>query len=290
MKISVDTLFMWAGGVPYEERYKTVAELGFKYISLCDFNFPGGLKRPKVTHSDIVYHKKLLNDYGLEAASFVTGFPISSPDEYWRTAAIEWWKRMFDIGEEFGVKVFNSELGGDINQPALCEEQFMRSLDVLVPICESRGLRLEFQAHPNDFYERHREILPIFHYYSSPSLGYLYAVPHSFRYDDGKGDVGKMIREAAPYLTHVIFADTHNHIVPWRYNINPPDSPARVHGHLGYKKGDINWDAVFDALRDIKFNEKKGTIACVTLFGFPELFNDEASEFLRVIREELGEE
>ena len=287
MKISVDTLILYGQGMPFRERYALVADMGFEYISLCDMDFPGGLKRPKVTREDIVYHQKLLEEHHLKVASFVTGFPISSPDEYWREAGVRAWKRMLEIGEEMGVTVFNTELGGDVNQPNLCEEQLMRSLDELVPMLEARGMRMEFQAHPNDFYETHKEALGIIKYYDTRHLGYLYAIPHSFYYDKGKGNVGKMLKDSEKYLTHVIFADTYNHTIPWRYNINPMNSTARVHAHIGVDKGDINWKECFDALREIGFAEREDTIACVTLFGFPELFRQEASEFRQRIEKEL---
>ena len=291
MKISIDTLIMNGWDMSYPDKYKYIADLGYKYISLCDVNFPGFFKRPKVNAKDIENHTKWIREAGLEIGTFVTGFPISSPDEYFRQLGVRAWKRMFEIAEACGVKVLNTELGTGLDTPALCEEQFMRSLDELVPILQQKKLRLEFQAHPNDFYERQDEALPICRYYDDPkALGYLYAVPHSFYYDGGQGNVGKMIRECGEYLTHVIFADSRNHTIPFRYNLNPPDTKARMHDHAGYKKGDINWEECFEALKDIHFAEDEGHIACVTLFGFPELCADEAREFREVIMKELGGE
>lgn len=289
MKISVDTLLMNSWDKSYEEKYRCVAEAGYRYISLCDPKFPGFIKRPKALKRDVEYHMGLLKEYGLECASFVTGFPISSPDEYWRQMGVACWKRMFELAEDAGVKVLNTELGVGLDTPALCEEQLMRSLDELVPILQQKGLRMEIQAHPNDFYERHEDAYSIVRSYDDPkALGYLYAIPHSFYYDGGKGDVGRMLRDCAEHLTHVIFADSRNHTIPFRYNLNPPGTNARMHDHAGYAKGDVDWAACFDALRDIGFADNPDHIACVTLFGFPELFDQEAKEFRQVIQRELG--
>ena len=59
---------------------------------------------------------------------------------------------MFEIGELMDVRVFNTELGPGRQNPELCEAKLMRSLDELVPIMEAKGIRLDIQAHPDDFY------------------------------------------------------------------------------------------------------------------------------------------
>lgn len=88
-----------------------------------------------------MWHKKAIEKEGLKIAALTTGFRLADPDEFMRQYAIDCWKRMIEIGEMMEVTVFNTELGGDVNQPGLCEAKLMRSLDELIPIFESKGMQ-----------------------------------------------------------------------------------------------------------------------------------------------------
>jgi myo-inositol catabolism protein IolH len=69
-------------------------------------------------------------------------------------------------------------------------------------------------------------------------------------------DMVAMIKYAAPVLAHVHLADTFNHKASsgLRYIVNPPGSPARIHQHLNLGEGEIDWEALFGALRDVSFD------------------------------------
>jgi myo-inositol catabolism protein IolH len=288
MKITFDTTAFWGTNMSFEDIYSTVAKIGYEYISPYNPIFPGFIKRPKSTNADVLWHKKAIKKAGLKVAALTTGFRIADTDEFMRECAIDHWKRMFEIGEMMGVTVFNTELGGDISQPDICEEKLMRSLDVLIPILEKKGMRLDFQAHPFDFYETNNETVDIIRSYDSEALGYLYSIPHTFFYDNGKGDIAAMLKYAGKTLKHIIVADTYDHTKKFRYNMNPPNANARIHAHIGHiGDGDINWKACFSTLREMEFGKQEATIATFNPLGFPELAEKDGTHVLKMLKKEL---
>ncbi|MBQ9062732.1 MAG: sugar phosphate isomerase/epimerase [Eubacterium sp.] len=292
MKITFDTSAFWESGLTYEEIYHTVAEAGFKYVSPYNQDFPGFWRRPKYTMKEVEWHKKAIEREGLQIASLTTGFRIQHPDEFMREYAIDCWKMMFEVGEAMGVKVFNTEIGNGRDDPELREAKLMRSLDVLVPILEEEGMRLDIQAHPDDFHEHNNDAYDIIRYYDSPSLGYLYTFPHTFHYDDGKGNVEHMIQYVRPHLKHIIVADTYNYTKLFRYNINPSnlyaDGTVRCHAHIGeIGTGDVPVDRLFKALRKIGFGDQEDTIATFNPLGFPERAIQDGIHTREILEREL---
>ncbi|RQW64842.1 sugar phosphate isomerase/epimerase family protein [Vibrio viridaestus] len=299
MKITFDTSAFWEiqgsrirSSIPFEEVYEKVAEAGYEYISPYDLYFPGYWKRPKATNEEALWHAKEIEKNGLKIASLTTGFRIADPDEFVREYAVECWKRMIEIADVMGVKVFNSELGGDRNQPELCEAKLMRSLDEILPIMESKGMRLDMQAHPNDFYERNDDTCDIVRCYDSPAFGYLFAIPHTFHYDEGIGDVESMLKYAGKHLKHIIVADTYNYSKLFRYNVNPPElywsGQVRCHAHIGeIGAGDIPFDRIFATLREMGFGDQPDTIATFNPLGFPERAVEDGIQAKSVLEKEL---
>lgn len=109
----------------------------------------------------------------------------------------------------------------------------------------------------------------------SDNVTYLYSAPHGFFYDKGQGDVARMLNYAGADLSHVLLADTHNHTLPCRYIMNPPGVNATIHQHIGLGEGEVDFDALFQALREMDFANrtfKVGGEAIITtsLFGYPE--------------------
>jgi myo-inositol catabolism protein IolH len=168
----------------------------------------------------------------------------------------------------------------------------MRSMDVLLPIFESKGMRMDIQAHPNDFYERNDDACDLVKCYDSPSFAYLYAIPHTFHYDEGIGDIASMLKYAGKHLKHVIVADTWNYSKLFRYNANPADlywsGKVRVHAHIGeIGTGDIDTEACFRTLREMGFGEAEDTIATFNPLGFPERAVEDARHTKSVLEREL---
>lgn len=289
MKITFDTSAFWETGMSFAQIYNKVAEIGYEYISPYDPVFPGFWRRPKATKEQVHWHKSAIRDAGLKIAALTTGYQIADPDDFMRRCAVDHWKRMFEIGEMMDVNVFNTELGGDIRQPERCEEMLLKSLDELVPIMEQRGIRMDFQAHPLDFYESSNLTADIIRSYDSPTLGYLYSIPHTFHYDGGKGNIASMLKYAGKTLKHIIVADTWNYTKKFRYNVNPPNlANVRCHAHIGnIGEGDIDWKACFATLREMGFGHADDTIATFNPLGFPELAEKDGRHVLKKLQEEL---
>ena len=88
-----------------------------------------------------------------------------------------------------------------------------------------------------------------------------------------------------------------------RYILNPPFLNSRgkadvtVHQHLAMGEGDVDFDGIFQTLREMNFAEKQlqqdapkaggDNIACVSMFGFPEKMNKQAPEARERIEREL---
>lgn len=293
MKITFDTSAFWETGMSYETIYNTVAEAGYEYISPYDPIFPGFWKRPKATDAEVMMHKQLIDDAGLKIASLTTGFRLADADEFMREYAIDCWKRMIEIGEMMGVKIFNTELGGDIKHPELSEAKLMRSLDELLPLFKEKGMRLDVQAHPNDFYETNDETVDIVRYYDDPdTFAYLYSIPHTFHYDGGKGDVEHMLKYTGKFLKHIIVADTYDYTKLFRYNVNPAplyaSGEVRCHAHIGkLGDGDVKFEALFATLRDMGFGEGEDNIATFNPLGFPERAIEDGRYTKDVLEKEL---
>ena len=114
-----------------------------------------------------------------------------------------------------------------------------------------------------------------------------------------------MLQYAGDELTHVLFADTYNQTLDCRYIANPPwlnkngRADVTIHQHLAMGEGDVDFNGIFETLRRMDFAGKQlrdnapkaggDTIACVSMFGFPEKMDSQAPEAReRIERELLG--
>jgi myo-inositol catabolism protein IolH len=69
-----------------------------------------------------------------------------------------------------------------------------------------------------------------------------------------------------------------------RYIVNPPGSPARVHQHLDIGQGDVDWDVLFAALTQTRFDG----IAAVCVFAWEERARESSVGNLDQIRQYLA--
>jgi myo-inositol catabolism protein IolH len=65
-----------------------------------------------------------------------------------------------------------------------------------------------------------------------------------------------MLRYAAPVLAHVHVADSFDHEAGCgdRYIVNPAWSTVRVHQHNPIGTGEVDWDAFFGTLAELRFD------------------------------------
>lgn len=285
MRIALDP-YMYRG-LPIPKMVEKVAELGYEYIELSPReDFLPFYKYPRVDRARIREFKGALRESGVKLSSLLPLYHWAHPDEAMREAAVRNWKRAIEIATEMECGLVNTEFSGRSDQALVCENQFMRSMETLMPLFERAGIRLDIQAHPYDFCERNNEAVDIVRGFDRDWINYLYAIPHTFFYDDGKGDIAAMLDYAKGKLTHVIVADTFNHRASSnnRYIVNPPGVVATVHQHLDIGQGDIDWPAAFGKLRGIGFDG----IATVAVFAWEERADASSRMMLDALKRGLG--
>jgi myo-inositol catabolism protein IolH len=270
-----------------------VADWGYKYIEQSPHpRINPFYKHPKASRETLAEYKSALKETGVEISSFIVVYNWSGPGEERRKAAVTNWKRMIEIAVGMGVPVINTELSGDPDQPVLCEEMWYRSMEELLPIIERENIRIEVQSHPYDFCENNNETCDLVKSLYSDNVKYLYSAPHTFFYDNGKGDVRKMLDYAGEDLSHVLVADTMNHTTDCRYIVNPPGTKAVVHQHLGVGEGEVDFSGIFEKLRQMDFAKRTfkvggDSIIAAALFGYPEKIAKQATETRERIAKEL---
>ncbi|MHC5250963.1 sugar phosphate isomerase/epimerase family protein [Listeria kieliensis] len=246
-----------------------VARLGYKYLELSPRkDFIWFYEYPKVDKQLIADLKRYTKDAGVKISSVLPVQQWSSPNEEERKAAVRNWKRSIEITSELGVDLMNTEFSGNKRMPVESEAAFLRSMDELIPLFEREGIKLNLQAHPNDFIETNTEAIRMIRALDKDWIKYVYSTAHAFYYDDGIGDVAKHFEEAGDLLAHVLFADTLNHKAAFglRYIINPPDADVTIHQHLNIGEGEVDFDTLFAELRKMNFDG----IATNAVFAYPD--------------------
>lgn len=284
MRIALDPYMYRHLSIP--KMVEKTAELGYQYIELSPReDFLPFYKYPRVDKARIREFKKALSDNGVQLSSLLPLYHWAGPDEEMREAAVRNWKRAIQVAVEMDCELINTEFSGHADKALLCEQQFMRSMEELLPIFEREGVKLDIQAHPYDFCERNNESVDIIRGLDVDFVNYLYAAPHTFFYDDGKGDIASMLKYAGDKLSHLIIADTYNHRASsnLRYIVNPPGVTATVHQHLDIGQGEVDWVTFFATLREMKFDG----IATVAVFAWEERADESCRFMLDKVRSEL---
>ncbi|PSJ46374.1 protein iolH [Zobellella endophytica] len=269
-----------------KETIDTVARLGYEWVELSPRkDFIWFYEYPKVDRQLIKSLKKYCADAGVRISSVLPVQQWASPVEEERQAAVRNWKRCIEITAELGVDLMNSEFSGNKRRPQASEDAFVRSMEELMPLFERESIKLNMQSHPHDFIEQNIEAVRMIRALDKDWIKLVYSVPHAFYYDDGIGDVVKHIEEAGDLLAHVLIADTFNHKAGFglRYIINPPDADVTIHQHLNPGEGEVDFDALYRKLREIKFDG----IVTNAVFAYPDRPEWSNELTLKSIREGL---
>lgn len=292
MKIAFDVDVL-AKQMCIRDMVRKVADWGYKYIEQSPHpRINPFYKHPLFSRECEKEYRDALKETGVNLSSLIVVYRWSGPDEEERRMAVANWRRIVEIASDMGVSVINTELSGDPNQPERCNGMWFRSMEELLPLFEKKNIRVEIQSHPYDFCELNNETVDMVKSFRSDHVTYVYSASHGFFYDQGKGDVGAMLRYAGDSLSHVLFADTMNQTVDCRYILNPPGVSATIHQHLAMGEGEVDFDGIFATLREMKFAEKTfpvggESIACVSYFGYPEKMARQAVEARERIEREL---
>ena len=230
MKIAIDP-YMFRS-VPLLELPALVAHLGFEWIELSPReDFTPFFNHARVDDGTVAKFKSALSSAGVGVASMLPLYKWSGPDEDERQAAVRYWKRAIRICSDLGVDTMNSEFNGNPREAAVCERQFWRSMEELLPVFEAEGIRLVLEPHPDDWEEDGKRAVDLIRGINSPLVSFLYCAPHTFHQGN---DAPGIIEKAGDLLTYVHVADSFDHTGSsgLRYIVNPPGSTCRVHQHL----------------------------------------------------------
>ena len=274
MKLALDP-YMFRR-TPLLELPRLVAELGYQWIELSPReDFVPFFNHPRVNDATVAAFKKELSATGVGISSVLPLYKWSGPDEDDRQAAVRYWKRAIRITADLGVDTMNSEFNGRPEQAARSESQFWRSMEELLPVFESEGVKLVLEPHPDDFEEDGKGAVDLIRGINSPLVSFLYCAPHTFHMgNDAKG----IIDYAGDLLTNIHVADSFDHTGSsgLRYIVNPPGSTVRVHQHLDIGQGEVNFDELFSCLEAAGFDG----IVTTCVFAWEERAR-ESSTFMR---------
>lgn len=272
-----------------EDTVRKVAELGYDHVEMSPRpDFFSWWTRPKLFPERIKSFKQALRENNVGLASIQPMYRWASPypDEW--EVAIDNWKRAIAFAVELECPLFVSEFGrggspdrslndrSGLHRPETCEGAFFRAMDILVPILEREGITLSLEAHPEDWLEEIAPAMDIIKTINSPRVRASFIAPHTFFYGP---DMVANLRATEGYLEHVRLADTYDHTKSsqLRYIVNPPGSKVRVHQHVDFGQGEIDWDTFFATLADMKFD---GVLSnCV--FAWEDRAEDSARYMLR---------
>ncbi len=253
MKLALDP-YMFRDTTPLLELPDLVASLGYEWIELSPReDFTPFFNHPRVDDAGVKRFRKALSDAKVGVCSVLPLYRWSGPDEDARQAAVRYWKRAIQIASLLGVDTMNSEFNGNPREAAVCEAQFWRSMEELLPVFEREGIRLVLEPHPDDWEEDGKRAVDLIRGINSDNVSFLYCAPHTFH----QGDDCKGITEmAGDLVTMVHVADSYDHTASsgLRYIVNPPGSQVTVHQHLDIGQGQVDFDEMFSCLEAIGFD------------------------------------
>lgn len=275
MKIALDP-YMFRNVTTLATLPGVVSDLGFEWIELSPReDFTPFFRNARINDSDALAFKKALRSAGVGVSSVLPLYRWSGPDEESRQAAVRYWKRAIQLAALLGVDTMNSEFNGNPRAAEVCEAQFWRSMEELLPVFDKEGIRLVLEPHPDDFEEDGKRAIDLIKALNSDNVSFLYCTPHTFHQGN---DVDGILDKAGPLTTMCHLADAFDHTASsgLRYIVNPPGSQVTVHQHLDMGQGEVDFDRFFAALERNAFD---GILtACV--FAWEDRA-EESSRFMR---------
>ena len=263
MKVAIDPFMVRDRG--FDGICRFAAEKGYRHIELSiRDDFVPLFEGPRAGAGAIRAIRAALDAHGVGLANLWTVYRWAEPDDdHAHDAAIRFFERFLQIAGELGLTQVSSEFSGRPEKRERSDYAFWRSMEKVVPMLDRYGVDLALDPHPGDFVEDGFVALSMIRAMNSARVKFLYSTPHTFFLTDS---VRRLVMEAGGDLTIVRLADTLNHKQPLRFIVNPLGAPVAVHQHLNIGEGEVPWNEVFDALRDIGFDGVLST----SVFGWPD--------------------
>lgn len=258
------------------EAIRRIADLGYQGIELL-FDAPHAWPED-ITARDIEAIRTTLDERGLAIAN-VNAFMMNKindprqpywhpswiePDRAYRQVRIDHTIRSLSLAAELGVSHISTEPGGPIESEDRREDAMDTFVEMLKPVLEhaaERNVKLLIEPEPGLLIENMAQFLELRERVDSPAMGLNYDVGHFFCVSD---PLGASIRRLGPQIDHVHVEDI---------------AASRVHHHLVPGDGAIDFQEVFDALREVGYD---GWVT-VELYPFvhePDLAGRRAREYL----------
>lgn len=242
---------------------------------------------PKLDRSMIAQLKKRARDAGVTIASVQPVQRFGGPEEHQLQAAIRNTTRYIEVAAELEAPIINTEFSGRPEREEESENCFYRAMEELIPVLEREGVTMNFDPHPDDFVENGHDAWRIIRGLDCERIGFVYVAAHTFHYGD---QAETLLPEVADRLGAVFISDSFDHEASHglRYITNPPTSVARVHQHLKFGDGDVDWEELRRSLDSIGYLGRKDALFVSNVFGEDEK-SDEVSRFqLEKIRDFVG--
>jgi myo-inositol catabolism protein IolH len=262
-----------------------VARLGFEHLQLTPHpDFAPFFRHPKADDALASALAKRAKDAGVAIAALLPVQRISAPDESDRVTAVRNFRRVIELASQLGVPVINTEFSGRPERAEESEAAFYRSMEELLPVLETEGIRLNIDPHPDDFVEDGLEAWRIIRGLNSPKVGFVYVGSHTFHYGDR---AASLLPQIGGRLGAVYTADSFDHRRSHglRYISNPPGNAARVHQHLEIGGGDVDWDELFATLGKIGYLDQDDALIVSNVFAEDEDWETSAGRQLARLNE-----
>jgi myo-inositol catabolism protein IolH len=288
VKIALDPT-PYHDGNDFLDFFDLAAKAGYEWIQLTPHpDFIPFFSHPRVDKAYLAQVKKRAKDAGVGISSLLPVQRWSWPDELPREAAVRNWQRIIEIAVELDVPVINTEFSGRPERAEESEAGFYRSMETLLPILESTGVKVNIDPHPDDFVEDALEAWRIVRGLDSDAVGIVYVGSHTFHYGDR---ATTLIPALGDRLGSVYVADSfdHHRSHGLRYITNPPGNAVRVHQHLRVGDGDVDWKELFGVLARTGYLDRDDAIICSNVFAEDETAHETSVYQLETIRTLIAE-
>lgn len=186
-----------------------VARVGFEFLHLVNEEILPGYRYPKWDRELASQFTKALLDAGVTVPALLALQRISWPDdEEVRTDAVRNFARTIQVAVDLGIPAINTEFSGRPEKSERSEAAFYRSMQDILPIVEREGLRLNFDAHPDDFVEDGLQAWQTIRALDNDAVGFVYVAAHTFHYGDRATSLLPLVGDR---LAAVYAADAFDH-------------------------------------------------------------------------------
>jgi sugar phosphate isomerase/epimerase len=162
------------------------------------------------------------------------------PDRHYRQIRIDHTCRSLTLARELRAPCITTEPGGPVEPGTSWSsalELFVENLKPVAEHAEKEGVLLLIEPEPGLLIETAEQFLELMQHVDSPAIGVNFDIGHFFCVGD---DPAPTVHRLAPYIRHFHLEDI---------------AATRVHHHLIPGEGAIDFAAVFQAIREIGYND-----------------------------------